>query len=77
MANTIATMIDNNRFSFNMCNFGIRSDFKKKTQTFSNFVKRNTFSKFELMTLKVEKAFSMTSFFWKVIPVSFRKLVGQ
>ena len=32
MVATIVTMADNNTFSFSMCNFGIISDFKKKTQ---------------------------------------------
>ena len=34
MVTTIATMADNNTLSFNMCNFEIISDFKKKTQNF-------------------------------------------
>ena len=62
MVTTIATTIDNNTVdimvdSFDMCNFGIRSGFKKKTQIFSNSVKGNTFSKFEFITFKVKKAF--------------------
>ena len=32
MVTTIVTMADNNIFSFNMCDFGIISDFEKKTQ---------------------------------------------
>ena len=51
----IVTMVDNNTFSFNKSNFGIRSGFKKAIQNFSNFVKENTFSKFEFITLRVEK----------------------
>ena len=31
MVTTIVKIADNNTFSFNMCNFGIISDFKKKT----------------------------------------------
>ena len=56
MVTTIATMADNNTFSFNMCNFGIISDFKKKTQNSPNSAKRNTFSKFEIIALKFVSA---------------------
>ena len=56
MVTTIATIADNNTFSFIVCNFGIMSDFKKKTLFFSNSVKRNIFSKFEFITLKVGSA---------------------
>ena len=42
---TIIVTIDNSTFNFNKCNFGFRSGFKKKKQTFSNSVKENTFSK--------------------------------
>ena len=60
MVTIIVIMVDNNTFSFNKCNFGIRSGFKRKTQNFSNFVKGNTFSKFEFITLRVEKTFCIT-----------------
>ena len=53
MVTAIATMADNNSFSFNMCDFVIISDFKKSSQTFSNSVKWNPFSKFEFIALKV------------------------
>ena len=36
---TITTMVDNNAYSFNKWNFGIRSGFKKKTCNFSNSAK--------------------------------------
>ena len=61
MVTIIATMVDNNAFRFNKCNFGIRSGFKKKIQFFFNSVKGNTFSKFEFIILRAEKAFCMTS----------------
>ena len=61
MVTIIVNMVENNTFSFNKCNFGIKSGFQKKTQNFSNFVKGNTFSKFEFITLRVEKALCMTS----------------
>ena len=35
----IVTIVDIDTFSFNKCNFGIKSGFKKKTQNFSNSVK--------------------------------------
>ena len=54
-------MVDNNTFRFNKCNFGIRSGFKKKTENFSNSVEGNALSKFEFITLRLEKAFYMTS----------------
>ena len=63
MVTTIVTMADNNTFSFNMCNFGIISDFKKKTQNFSNSVKQNTFSKFEFIALNVVSAALLLVFF--------------
>ena len=61
MVTIIVTMVDKNTFNFNKCNFGIRSGFKKKTQNFSNYVKGNTFSKLEFITLRVKKAFYMSS----------------
>ena len=42
---TATTMVDNNAFGFNKCNFGIRSDFKNNNNNnkniFSNSVKWN------------------------------------
>ena len=46
MVTIIVTTVDNNTFGFNKCNFGIRSDFKKKTSNFSNSEKWNTFVNF-------------------------------
>ena len=66
MVTTIVTMVDNNTFSFNMCNFGIISDFKKKTQNFSNSVKQNTLSKFEFIALNVVSATLLLVFFWSL-----------
>ena len=66
MINSIVTMADNNTFSFNMCNFGIISDFKKKTQNFSNSVKQNTLSKFEFIALNVVSATLLLVFFWSL-----------
>ena len=40
MVTTVVNMADNNSFSFNMCNFGTISDFKKKTQNFFYFCKK-------------------------------------
>ena len=65
MVTIIVTMLDNNKFGFNS---GIRSGFRKKTQNFSNSVKGNTISKLEFITLRVEKAFCMTSIIQKGIP---------
>ena len=63
MMTTIVTMADNNTFTFNMSNFGIISDFKKKAEIFSNSVKRNIFSKFKFLALKVVSAtFLLVSF---------------
>ena len=56
MVTTIIIMADNSNFSFNICNFGIISNFKKITRIFSNSVKRNTFSKLEFIALKVASA---------------------
>ena len=56
MVTTIINMADNNTFSFNMCNVGIISDFKKKTQNFSNSVKQNTLSTFEFIALNIVSA---------------------
>ena len=38
MVTIVLTMVANNVFGFNKCNFGIRTDFKKKIQNFSNSV---------------------------------------
>ena len=64
--NQCCYLVDNSACSFNKCNFGIRSGFKKKTRNFSNSVKWNTFGEFQFITLRVEKHFA-----W---PVSSRKL---
>ena len=68
MATIIASMVDNNIFGFNKCNFGIRSGFKRKAQHFSNCVKWSTFGKFQFNKLRVEKAFCMTNTFSEGIP---------
>ena len=59
----IVTMVDNNAYSFNNCNFEIRSGYKNKTCISSNSAKWNTFGKFRFITLRAEKAFYFSSNF--------------
>ena len=59
MVTIIVAIVDNSAFSFNKCNLDLDLVSRNKNQNFSNSVKGNTFSKFEFITLRVEKAFCM------------------
>ena len=56
MVTTIVTMADNNTFSFNMCILKLYLTSRRKPNFFSNSVKRNTFSTFEFIAVKVVSA---------------------
>ena len=75
MVTTIVTMSDNNTFSFNTVILELYLTPRRKPKFLSNSVKRNTFSKFEFIALKVVSAtILLVCFLGKKFFISIQKL---